>query len=173
MNVLHVRTGGVGGAAEADNLGEALTAITAFYTALKNTYAYGTRITIGEGMVKDPLGSPEYVDDDARILTADGVAGSAPVLLALVASWRTTSATRSGHGRTFLGPLAPDFLQTDGTPNNNFVNTFRNAANNLVADSQSANGWAFGVLSTKQGIFRDVTGVTIRDRFSYLSSRRD
>ena len=170
-NVWHIRTADDN--PETWELSGALDALEDFYQANAGLYHAGTTITIGEGMVRDPLGSPTYVDDDVRTLT--GGNGSAPgsTMLAVVVSWRTTSATRSGRGRTFLGPITSAVVSGDGTPSNLFITQARAAATALVAASTAANGWAIGVLSTKQGIFRDAVGSSVRDRYSFLSSRRD
>ena len=169
FNIWHVSTqpGGQPG-----DLGEALDALTTFYTALKGYYPMPGKITIGEGMINDPLGSPTYVDDDSRSITTSGPTAGTPAFVALVCGWRTASATRSGRGRTFLGPFVTGALESNGTPAPSTMLAVRNAATALVDDSQSANGWAIGVLSTKQGTFRETTGVTVRDRWAILSSRR-
>lgn len=154
-------------------LDAALDAMVTFYDAIKSLYTTTTKIYIGEGMIVDPLGSPEYVADDVRQVNGTTTAGPTATLLAMVVSWRTTSATRSGRGRTFIGPLTANVGQGDGTPGDSFVTTLRNAATALVSASSGAGGWSIGVLSTKEGVLRDVTGSTVRDRYSYLSSRRD
>lgn len=173
MNVFNVRTIGPSGD-DADQLGDALDALETFYTGFIARMPNTTTITLGEGMIKDPLGAPEYQEDDPRVLVAGGVAaGTATPLLALVVSWRTASASRSGRGRTFCGPFNPSTVGSDGTPDNALVTSVSNAAAALVAASGGPNGWSLGVLSTKQALLRDVTGSTVRDRWSYLSSRRD
>lgn len=171
MNVLHVSTQ-VGG--QPGDLGEALDALEAFYEGVRGFMPNTTTITLGEGMISDPGGSPTYVPDDSRTLVGGGAADQhLPALLAIVVGWRTASATRSGRGRTFVGPLVVSAKDSDGTPTAAVVTAITNAAAALVSDSQSANGWAFGVLSTKTGTFRDVSGSSVRDRFAFLSSRRD
>lgn len=173
MNVLHVRTVG-GGDDDAVDVGHALDALVSFYTSIRTLYPNGSVIKMGEGMILDPLGSPTYFPDDSRTVTTGAVAGgTTSTLLSIVVSWRTMSASRSGRGRTFIGPLNGDAITTDGTPADSAVNMIRNAAAALVEDSDSLNGWALGVLSTKEGILRDVTGSSVRDRWSFLSSRRD
>lgn len=169
VNVLHISTqpGGQSG-----DLGEALTAIQAMYTKMRENYPAGTTITLGEGMISDPLGAPTYVQDDVRTVTGSGSAPPAPSLLAIVAGWRTQAATRQGRGRTFFGPLHKDALDADGTPEVSVLLRTRGAVQDFLDDSQSANGWAFGVLSTKTGVFREASGVTVRDRFAVLRSRR-
>lgn len=172
MNVWHARL--VDNNPETWQLGDALDALYDFYNAVRLLYPNTTVIRFGEGMIRDPLGSPEYVDDDSRsIVVSGGQTGTVATKLAIVASWRTTSASRSGRGRTFVGPLQTATAQGDGTPRAQDVTTVRQAGEALVSASQGANGWAFGVLSVRQGLLRDFTGVSVRDRFAFLSSRRD
>lgn len=169
MNVWHVRT------IESANvdLPQALSALEAFYNSLKTFYPSSTVIKLGEGMVSDPLGSPEYVDDDPRTVNVGTTTqGSPATLLSVVCSWRTTSATRSGRGRTFIGPINPSQTDTDGTPKGTMVTTINSAANTLVSASTGPGGWSIGVLSVKQRLLRDITGVSVQDRWAYLSSRR-
>lgn len=171
MNILHVSTqpGGQPG-----DLGEALDALEAFYTALRNYFSTAVQVIIGEGMIEDPGGSPQYVDDDRRVVVGAAASpANLSALLAVVVSWRTASATRSGRGRTFLGPFVTLANENNGTPAPDLLSRINVAAQALVEDSQSANGWAFGVLSTTQGTFRPVTGHSVRDRFAVLRSRRD
>lgn len=171
MNVMHVR---LVDDTETGELGNALDALEQFYEGVRGHIPNTVTITLGEGMIRDPLGSPEYVDDDRRVLTGGGAAGQhLSALLAVVVGWRTSSATRSGRGRTFVGPLVLSANEGNGTPSANVLAAINNAADGLVSDSLGTNGWAFGVLSTKQGVFRDVTGHSVRDRFAFLSSRRD
>lgn len=155
------------------NLAEALDALEAFYTKLVSFYYGQTRIKIGQGIIKDPLGAPEYVPDDLR--TVSGTSGAqGPNLVQIVVGWRTASATRSGRGRTFIGPLAGAANDAaTGGPTAGIVTAVQTAATELVEDSASANGWAIGVLSTKTGVFRETTGASVKNRFGVLRSRRD
>ena len=169
-NVFHVRTV----TSLRNELIGALNAIEQFYIDTRSLYPSGVKHTIGEGMIKDPLGAPEYVNDDPRVRLGEGSPTVAPALLALTVSWKTSSATRSGRGRTFLGPVCEDAMQgSDGTPLNTIMTTVRNAADKLVQDSTEMQDWSIGVLSVKQGLLRDITGYTVKDKWSYLSSRRD
>lgn len=173
MNVFHVRTIGPSGD-DADQLGDALDALEEFYNGFGGFMPAGTQVTLGEGMIKDPLGNPEYQDDDSRILNFNtGPAGPTSVLLAVVVSWRTSSASRSGRGRTFTGPFQTGLADPDGTPNAALLNAVRASGVGLVNSSGGPGGWAVGILSVKQGLLRDITGSTVRDRWSFLSSRRD
>lgn len=171
MNVLHVRTVDD---AETGELGSALDALEEFYDGVRGFMPASVTITLGEGMIRDPLGSPEYVNDDRRVLQGSGAENQhMSALLAVVVSWRTSSATRSGRGRTFVGPLVWNAQEGNGTPSSTVLAAINTSAADLVSASKGTNGWSFGVLSTQQGLFRDVTGHSVRDRFAFLSSRRD
>lgn len=168
VNVWHARI-----VNEETDLENALDALAAFYNAVKVNMRNSTQITIGSGMIRDPYGNPTYVDDDVTVLTGGGSSASLSPLLAYCINWKTASASRSGRGRTFIGPLTIDNNEVDGTPAAAPLNAVRTAATNLVATSQGIGGWSFGVYSQKQGILRDFTGSSVADKFAYLSSRRD
>lgn len=169
-NVWHVRTT----SDDPGQLSDALGALDDFYTSFQSSYANSTLITLGEGMIKDPLGTPTYVDDDPRTVGGTGGTSIGPTLLSVCVSWRTAVATRSGRGRTFLGPFIAGVNDaTDGTPSAGGLEAYRDAAAALIAASGGVDGWAIGVLSVKDGVIRDITGATIRDKWSFLSSRRD
>lgn len=167
FNVFHMRV-----TDEAD-FGDAMAALDDFYDACSVLYASTTSITVGDGIIRDPYGSPTYVTYDPTIVTGTGGSSLSPTLLAIVVSWRTVAATRSGRGRTFMGPLQTDIQEADGSVDGGTLVVLRAAAAALVAASTGANGWAFGVYSFKDAVLRDFVGYTSRDRFSYLSSRRD
>lgn len=173
MNVFHCRTISGGGADEEQQVSECLDALERFYNAFKVYYPAASQIRMGEGMIRDPLGAPEYFKDDPRVISAGGSGGTAATLLALVVSWRTTSASRSGRGRTFIGPFNSQVAGTDGTPENAVVSLLRGAAVNLVDASTDPSGWSLGVLSQQQKVLRDWTGSSVKDRWSFMSSRRD
>ena len=173
MNVWHARTVSDSGNDFTEQLTEAVEALETFYDSIRSIYQTTTQIRIGEAMIRDPLGSPEYVPDIARSVNGQSVSGAFSPLLAICVSWRTASATRSGRGRTFLGPLASNIGQDDGTPVTATIGVIQSAAAALVSASQTPFGWSLGVLSPTTGLFRDFTGSQVRDRFAYLSSRRD
>lgn len=172
MNVWHCRTvEGLPGAT--GDVANCLDALEEMYRYLGGIMPNGTSVTMGEGMIADPLGDPTYFPDDARTFSATtGPAGTASPILAIVASWRTTSASRSGRGRTFFGPIVTGMSDENGTPTAAALSAVKTATESLLSESQGPGGWALGVLSTKQGILRDFTGVSVRDRFAFLSSRR-
>ena len=172
MNIWHARADDFGG----EEVGGLLDVLEDFYTAIAGWYIDSTTITFGDNIIVDPYGSPEYGPSDPRTVAAGGGSGAgepSSVMLALVVGWRTASASRSGRGRTFLGPIRRAALGSDGTPDGAFVTAATTAANALVTASTGLNGSALGIYSQKESLLRDITGVRIRDRWSYLSSRRD
>jgi hypothetical protein len=134
----------------------------------------GTDVILGEGMILNPFSNPTYVQDDRRIISvANANPNTNSTLLAVCISWRTSAASRSGRGRTFIGPLNKTAAEIDGSPTAGVLSSLRNAADDLVAAVGNADGTGLGVYSVKQGVLRDFTGATVADRFAYLSSRRD
>lgn len=173
MNVWNARTVSDTGNDFSEQVSETLDALEAFYNSLRPILVSGTDIVLGEGMIRDPLGSPTYVNDDRRVVTGAAVGDRLTALLAVVVSWRTSSATRSGRGRTFVGPFTEGSNGVDGTPELGTLNTIRSASADLLQASSAPYAWSLGVLSTKQKVLRDFTAFTVADRWSYLSSRRD
>lgn len=173
MNVFHIRTIGPTDSDDSEQLHEGLDALESFYDAIKPYYPSGTLIVGGSDIIKDPLGDPTYEADYGWSVGGAASGEMLPVYCAMVAGWRTTSATRSGRGRTFLGPFTETFNGSDGLPRDGDVISLRGHLATLLSASMGPSGWSLGVLSVKQGILRDVTGVSVRNRWSYLSSRRD
>jgi hypothetical protein len=147
-------------------------ALETFYTTIKSSYASGTNITIGEGTIIDPYGSPTYANPTPAVVTGTKPGGVEPALLAVTATWYTTSATKSGRGRTFLGPFGVDVAASDGTVAPTDLDNMRSAAAALVAASQGLNSWELGVYSPTQNLFRGFTAFAVRDRFAVMRSRR-
>lgn len=173
MNIFHGRTDANAGAVTLDGeVQEMIDALQDFYEGIKTAYGAGTTITIGEGTIVDPYGSPTYANITPRIVQGTRPGGVEPALLAVTVTWRTTAATKSGRGRTFLGPFGVDVAQSDGTVNDTELEKMRTAAMDLVAASSGVNLWALGVYSTKDGVLRDFTTSNVRDVFSTMRSRR-
>jgi hypothetical protein len=157
-------------AASIDNVSDAL---HTFYSAVAGVFVAGATCTLQREAIKDPYGSPQYAPVDDWVVTGTAGGKMLPPATALVVGWRTLSATRSGHGRTFLGPCGSDFSDDNGTPRDAFLGGYRDAAAALVSASLSDNGWALGVFSRKDGTLRDFSSSQIKDRFAVLRSRRD
>jgi hypothetical protein len=155
-----------------------------FYNNLVGYYPTGTVISLGT--VVDEVTKEEL----APTMTAVSGVGtsSAPQLLALCVTWKTGVAARRGRGRTFIGPLTPACVQTDGTPVDSFRTTVGSGAAALIASSTAMGNGAWGVWGYENAkpagkenprnpldgkVFRDFTGYATRDLFASLRSRRD
>lgn len=172
FNIFHIRN--QVGEEENDAIDQFLIDIEAFYDSLERMYPQSLSFILGEGIIRDPYGAPTYMADRTKTVSLGAAAAPAAAFQALTVSWRTTSATRSGRGRTFLGPVGRDLTEGNGTPDSICVSEARAAAVALVGKSVSPlRGWSLGVFSVQQGVLRDVTGSSVADRWSYLSSRRD
>jgi hypothetical protein len=148
-------------------------AIQGFYNALLAYYQGGAVIT-GPDEVTAGIegGSPTFEAVDGFSLgPVAGTSTLAPVLQAVV-GWRTASATRSGRGRTFVGPLAVAASDADGTPSGGFITAMQNAAQVIVDNNDALDTGAVGVWSPTQNLLRDITGYRVRDVFAVLRSRR-
>lgn len=150
--------------------------IKTFYTDLRPIFTEQTTITFG--------GTMSFTTDPGRTLneanpwTVTGQASLSKLLPAaaqIVAGWQTELSSRSGKGRTFLGPLGSQILDnvSDGTPSQSTVNLVTDAGNALVAGSSGFADGAVGVWSPTDSLFRDFTGIRVRKVFAVLTSRRD
>lgn len=169
VNVMHVRT--VSG--PGSELDAAMAAMHQFYASNELQLASGLDVTIGESIIEDPLGARTVVPFTPTTVEGYLTSAVAPQLLAICCSWKTSSATRRGRGRTFLGPVAAGAIDPDGSISDSARTSALEAAQDFVSASTAASGWSFGILSSVDSLLRDVINVTISDQFAYLSSRRD
>lgn len=101
-----------------------------------------------------------------------GNADSGPAGVGMCITWRTSVATKSGRGRTFIAPLPVAYYESNGTIVDANLTTIRAAAAQVVSSSQADGNGAICVYSPKDAVARDVIGSTINDEVAYLSSRR-
>lgn len=183
-NIWHIRTIDPTTSGELVNASALIGFIRTFYNTLAAYFPATTVFSLGT--VTEEETSREIVPTMATV-TGTGVA-SAPQLLALVVTWKTSIAARRGRGRTFVGPLATACMQNDGTPVATLVADANTAAQTLVNASLAGANGAIGVYGYQNAklpgkanlrnpddprIFRDFTGKAIRDLFGVLRSRRD
>jgi hypothetical protein len=102
-----------------------------------------------------------------------------PPMSCLVIGWRSTTPTRSGRGRTFVGPGTEALSEPNGTPLASAIVTGQTAADQLITDSQADVNAELVVwhrptpLDPTGGIRRPVVLARIRDKWGSLRSRRD
>lgn len=171
VNVFHMR------AEEGDpftaSVQDGVDALQAMYAGLANNLPSSMVCSVGSEVIEDPYGSPKYKEVTGWSVTGSGGANYLPLATAIVIGWRSESATRSGRGRTFIGPLSTNVLEANGSLNTDAVNDFRLAGTNLVNISKGWTQAAFGVYSPTDGVLRDFESSAVQDRFAVLRSRRD
>lgn len=183
-NTWHVRTlGSIGpGPEDADAQLQGLTDILEeFYTAILPILGGGTIVSTEALWTSVDESEAVAIDVDGWSLTASGADQICPPADCIVAGWRTSSPTKGGRGRTFLGPLkTAGVLDGDGTPATGALATVEAAGAALVASSSGFDNGAFGVYSragaaspASPGVLRDFTGIRVHNKFGSLRSRRD
>lgn len=172
VNVWHWRDADIAGGLQAVDYGLAIDALEAFYTAIAPRLQGPGSVVLGDKSVIINEDPPQYAPTDRRQIPLTSSLAQAPDLLQVVVGWRTAVATRSGRGRTFLGPLVDAWIEEDGLPNASFLNDVLTAAQGLIDFNEAAANGAFGVWSELDGVIRDFTGYSTSGRFSYLESRR-
>jgi hypothetical protein len=173
VNVWHFRTADPEDSVLHPEADEALEAIHQFYVALGIFMAVENATFPGEAVIIDPATNKGTFRNLANWSVTSSSTSMLPPANALVVSWRTAEASRSGMGRTFVGPIKSANSETNGTPSSGMLTAFRNAAVDLVNKSEAANLWAIGVYSRQERVLRDITGSNVRDQFAVLRSRRD
>lgn len=173
VNVWDVRTTG-GDPGPSDDLQAMTDALRVFYTDLMAGDIFPGGYTASYAGVATSVGdSPEFFTSDAWSITESGPADVAPPIAQMILTLRTSSATRRGRGRKFIGPVRPTIVQADGTPTTVALGVLQNAGNALLAESEEFADGAIGVFSSVDELFRDIVSVQARDYFASLRSRRD
>lgn len=169
VNVWHFRSDDPIGAPDV------LPVIRDFYTAIRPNFSSQLTWRGDAFVIEDPYGSPTYVPVPQWAVTGSNVVALGPRAVQHVVSWYTTSATRSGRGRTFLGPFLGGASLLDGNGQitvaaNNVVQT---AAEDLITASTGLIGAAVGVYSREDGVIRDIIRARASRDPAVLRSRRD
>lgn len=171
VNVWHFRT--TTDSPDNAEVPELVDAIKDFYTGCLGLYSNDAVIQGPSTLILDPYGTPEYRPATSWTLQGQGGGSKAPAATAVTVTWRTTSATRSGRGRTFLSPITTSAMDGDGTINTTQLTALRGAAAALVAFNEGFDNGAVGVYSPSQNLLRDIVAYNVRDTFAVLRSRRD
>lgn len=184
VNVWHLRTA----TSAEDTAGKALA--QSALDAVRTMYnSYSLYLPTGTTMKCD--GVIDVASDVGVTLTwpTVGFAGTGsqfPPHLAVCFGWKTSLRARRGMGRTFLGPLVVGVGEADGTIGSAILTGLNTAANTLVNASIVDNGWAIGVYGQQDAmpgasseqralaphVLRDLVGVSIKDKFAVMRSRR-
>lgn len=159
---------------EIDGLQVADDRLQAFFTAIGNIYCNDTVTDFdGEWRQLDP-GATNVRSTAGWAVGGSGGAASLPPVCCLVAGWRTTVPGRSGRGRTFLGPLSVNTLESNGTPVEASRTIVQVQAEQHLIDHPDFDGVGrYGIWSTKNDGFAPIVSVSTRNEFAVLTTRRD
>lgn len=172
-SVFHFRTTATGGTELESQLQAARDAISEFYNDMASLFPTTMSVRGDTSWVNIDT------DEEAGLTTQFVRIGTAadlylPTSTMLCLTWVTSTRTRSGRGRTFVGPLAAAASQGDGTPTIQALTTMtQSAIDNLLTPFVGVGDGSFVVYSPTQDIARDVTQFRARDVFAVLRSRRD
>jgi hypothetical protein len=169
-NTWHGRTEDSVGTAGLDDVSAA---VKAFYEDVSGIFPTGTVIKTDGQMVGVGSTEGEYAQAAAWTATLTGSGVPLPPSQCICVNWRGQSGDRSRRGRTFLGPLNTDTLESDGTPTGDTLTACRDAAAALIAESQSLDQTALGIYSRQEDLFRDFVASSVANQFAVLRSRRD
>lgn len=159
-----------------DEISVLMARVQQFYGALAlvvpDSYAFRWDGQVRQLGVSDPELLPQQDPWETFGAGASGPAYTGAASMACV-TWRTSLATRSGRGRTFIGPLRPAAVQADGTLDGEALSSLRQAAATLIDRSDEiATLGAIAVWSDRLQQARDIIGSSVTDQVAVLRSRR-
>ena len=178
-NVFHFRTVADGDDPLAqEQRNSAVSALHDFYESIIGVLGLGVTAVFPDFVLVPGAEESAPINDLPNLTSA--ASGQAPSVLAYCINWTTSSRSRRGRGRTFIGPLQFGAINTDGNPDSSPLNTLTAACDALLVANALDNGWSFGVWGQQNPgqaepkVLRDWTGYSVaRDQFSIMTSRRD
>jgi hypothetical protein len=173
-NTWHARTAVLAGSpAEHEQLDLLNGHLGEFYTALEDIYAGGAHLHFNGEWLRVDVDPPEVYAGDTNDLVVGGTTDALPPANCLVVGWRTSVASKSGRGRTFLGPLRTADNEANGTPSEPVRAEIATACADFISSFDGVDSGAFGVYSKKDGVIRDFISGRVANKFGMLTSRRD
>nr|CRY97331.1 hypothetical protein [uncultured prokaryote] len=172
-NTFHARTTDESGpfvSAQLDGFGDTL---KTFYTTLNTVQPANISTAFNGEWIRIDDESGSVVAVDTWTVAKSGTSQTLPPANCIVVSWKTAARTRSGMGRTFIGPIVDDAMDSMGTPSPTALSTVRGAAAALIGSQDEPADGALGVWSPTGSVLRDFTAATVSDQFAVLRSRRD
>lgn len=145
-----------------------------FYESIKVIFPSTCTVTWDGSVVTFDTPSPALFTSGAGwTTTGTGSTHPSPPANCIVAGWQTSLHSRSGRGRTFLGPIDRDQVQDNGTPYEEIRSDIESAAGDLIDAFDGAGDGALGVWSPTDSVLRDFTGCKVANQFAVLRSRRN
>lgn len=172
VNIFHLSDGGTDPGDTAWN--DAIDALGDFYNGVTSKVPSSTTFAFDGELIEVEGGSSSSVTGlhTFSIIGGTTVQGL-PVANTICVGWRTGVHTRSGMGRTFLGPIAQDTNGADGKPTQAVVDDVKDAADGLIAAVDAISGVDFVVWSPTLHASRVITSSVIHRKYAILRSRRD
>jgi len=171
-NTWHARTDGVDDAGDA-TLQDLIDALETFYSSVTAIVAGQTTFATDGTWIRVDGDEATIIDKDGFSVTAGTSQGPLPPANCLVAGWRTAVASRSGKGRTFIGPMGTSTLQDNGSPTESTRDALAAAGEALIDSFDGIANGALAVWSVKDQVARDLVSVAVANEFAVLRSRRD
>jgi hypothetical protein len=110
----------------------AVNAVKNFYVACAAIFCTDTSQIVPSKLTRVDVEPPVFVPAAQVSPTGTGGTSHAPPQICMVVSWRTAVATRSGRGRTYLGPLSQSAIETTGALKATSASTVRTAGQALL-----------------------------------------
>ena len=173
INTWHLRTTSPPVTTELAEINGLMASLQQYYADIEGTMAGGTVFSF-DGLCTGVLtDAGTEVTATPWTFTVEGSDEPLPSATAACQIWATSSATRSGRGRTFLSPVSTACLEADGTITATALGLYQTGKSNLISAFSGGGNGAFCVFSRKESLFRDITGGKMADKFAVLRSRRD
>lgn len=143
--------------------------IDAWIASCANGVTYTPPTEVAQVDVPIPVFRPMTVGEPAR--TGIGGVDALPWHTQLVCGWFSAQRTRSGQGRTFVAGFAEGTNEA-GVPNASVVSALQAAGQSLIDRSNTAAS-PLVVYSRKLNLAYPAVTARVKQRWAYLSSRRD
>jgi hypothetical protein len=172
VNTWHFRT--AGSVIDQAQIDQCVNAVSQFYLAVAGLWGSDNRAIFDGALTEVGTATPAAgVAGTAfnRQGTASGVTPG-PAGVGACITWRSSLATRSGRGRTFIVPLYTNAYESNGTLSAGALTTLQGAANSLVSSSKAFGNGALGVYGGTPAQLRDFVSATVTDKVAWLSTRR-
>lgn len=171
-NVWHLRTSDTG--PDQDQVNLLMQGLKGFYQDVAPVFPEDVTIR-WDGSAQQILSAEPGLVEGATAWSVPGGTTSQglPPANCLCITWRTSLSTRSGRGRTFLGPVAEEHVDAGGRPTTTIRTLLQSAAAEFIDSFDSIGAGAFAVFSPTDNVARDITGARIPTEFAVLRSRRD
>ena len=145
-----------------------------FYTTLVSNGIYPHNWTWDNMNVRQPIGGVEQSSDFSEVLTVtDTTKIPLPPQVACVVSWKTLLSGKSYRGRTYLGPLSKDNVDTLGKLSSADQTVMVNAATALISGLSGMTPAAHLVVwSRKLGTFQPILNAHVGNYLDTIRRRR-